>query len=405
MNQPVFSVSQVNAYIKQMFSMNERLRYLSVSGEVSGCNYHSSGHLYFTIKDKMGQLSCVMFASACKRLNFTLEKGQSVVVYGSVQVYERDGKYQLYAENIEKEGKGRLFEQIEELKRRLEAEGLFLPERKKPIPRYAKTIGVVTAATGAAIHDIMQITARRNPYVQLLLQPALVQGETAPESIARAIRLLDARKPDVMIVGRGGGSAEDLMAFNAEIVVRAVAECETPVISAVGHEVDVALTDFAADLRAPTPSAAAELAVFEYHVFEETLAGYHSELSYLMQRKLNLYRTRIESLNERLLRVGPEGAIREKRNKLVLIEREMKQAMRQKLTARKHRLELLAGKLHAVSPAARLSGGYAYVAGENGKPVLSTVQVKEEDTVRITLKDGVLRAVVKEIEKTERKGE
>lgn len=398
---PVFTVSQVNAYIKQMFSANERLRSISVSGEVSNCTYHSSGHLYFSIKDRMGQLSCVMFASACRTLTFRLQTGQSVIVHGSMQVYERDGKYQLYAEHIEQEGTGRLFEQIEERKRKLAAEGLFDEARKKRIPKYAMTVGVVTAPTGAAIHDIMQITARRNPYVQLILSPSLVQGESAAESIVRALARLDAIGPDVIIVGRGGGSAEDLMAFQEESVVRAVAACKTPVISAVGHEVDFSLTDLAADLRAPTPSAAAELAVFEYLEFAETLAGFHAQLAYDMKRKLNSTRARMEALNERLLRVGPAGAVKEKRAKLALLEKEMKQHMADKLTGRKHRLELLAGRLHAQSPAARLSGGYAFVAGEDGVPVRSVGQVSVPMKLKISLKDGVVYAKAEKTEKAE----
>lgn len=398
---PVFTVSQVNAYIKQMFSANERLRSISVSGEVSNCTYHSSGHLYFSIKDRMGQLSCVMFASACRTLTFRLQTGQSVIVHGSMQVYERDGKYQLYAERIEQEGTGRLFEQIEERKRKLAAEGLFDEARKKRIPKYAMTVGVVTAPTGAAIHDIMQITARRNPYVQLILSPSLVQGESAPESIVRALARLDAIGPDVIIVGRGGGSAEDLMAFQEESVVRAVAACKTPVISAVGHEVDFSLTDLAADLRAPTPSAAAELAVFEYLEFAETLAGFHAGLAYDMKRKLNSTRARMEALNERLLRVGPAGAVKEKRAKLALLEKEMKQYMADKLTGRKHRLEMLAGRLHAQSPAARLSGGYAFVAGEDGVPVRSVGQVSVPMKLKISLKDGVVYAKAEKTEKVE----
>lgn len=398
---PVFTVSQVNAYIKQMFSANERLRSISVSGEVSNCTYHSSGHLYFSIKDRMGQLSCVMFASACRTLTFRLQTGQSVIVHGSMQVYERDGKYQLYAEHIEQEGTGRLFEQIEERKRKLAAEGLFDEARKKRIPKYAMTVGVVTAPTGAAIHDIMQITARRNPYVQLILSPSLVQGESAAESIVRALARLDAIGSDVIIVGRGGGSAEDLMAFQEESVVRAVAACKTPVISAVGHEVDFSLTDLAADLRAPTPSAAAELAVFEYLEFAETLAGFHAQLAYDMKRKLNSTRARMEALNERLLRVGPAGAVKEKRAKLALLEKEMKQHMADKLTGRKHRLELLAGRLHAQSPAARLSGGYAFVAGEDGVPVRSVGQVSVPMKLKISLKDGVVYAKAEKTEKAE----
>ena len=397
MNQPVFSVSQVNAYIRQMFLRDDRLRFLAVKGEVSNCKYHSSGHLYFTIKDKMGQLSCVMFASFCKSLTFRLQEGQSVVVYGSMQVYERDGKYQLYAESIEKDGIGQMFEQIEELKHRLEEEGLFDSARKKQLPAFAWRVGIVTAQTGAAIRDIVQISKRRNPYVQLILQPALVQGEAAPESLVHALRKLDALHPDVIIIGRGGGSAEDLMAFNTEMVVRAVSECETPVISAVGHETDVSLTDFAADLRAPTPSAAAELAVFEYRVLAEKLAEFHTDLTYAMCRKIDLLRTRIESLHEKILRVGPVGNLKAKQLQLIYTGERMEQAMHRHLLQKKHSLELLAGRLHAVSPAARLSGGYAFVTTKDQRPLTSVTQVKPKDTVHIALADGTFSARVEQM--------
>lgn len=396
MNQPVFSVSQVNAYIKQMFLRDDRLRFLAVKGEVSNCKYHSSGHLYFTIKDKMGQLACVMFASACRNLTFTLREGQSVVVYGSMQVYERDGKYQMYAEAIREDGIGQMFEQVEQLKRRLSEEGLFDAQKKKPIPAYAWRVGIVTAQTGAAIRDIVQIAGRRNPYVQLLLQPAQVQGETAPESLARAIKALDALRPDVMIVGRGGGSVEDLMAFNTEVVVRAVADCVTPVISAVGHETDVALTDFAADLRAPTPSAAAELAVFEYNVLAERLAEFHTDLTYSMCRRIAAARARAEGAYEKLMRVGPAGALKAKKVQLVYTGERMEQAMKRQLLKNKHRLELLAGRLHAVSPAARLSGGYAFVTAKDNRPLTSVKQVEVKDMVRVSLADGSFLARVEQ---------
>lgn len=405
MNQPVFSVSQLNAYIKQMFSRDERLRLIAVKGEVSNCKYHSSGHLYFTVKDKTGQLSCVMFSGACRNLSFTVCEGQSVIVYGSIQVYERDGKYQLYAQMIEQDGIGLLYEQVEQLKNRLQAEGLFDSERKKPIPRYAFRIGIVTAQTGAAIRDIVQIAGRRNPYVQLILQPALVQGEGAPGSLVRAIRAMDLLKPDVMIIGRGGGSAEDLMAFNSEEVVRAVAACETPVISAVGHEVDVALTDYAADMRAPTPSAAAELAVFEYRLWEQTVAEYHIDITHAMYRRISEARVRTEAIAEKLLRVGPAGAVKEKKGRMVYVKERMEHAMQLHITRNKYRLELLAGRLHGVSPAARLSGGYAFVTTKENKPVKSVADVKEQDLIRVSLGDGTFTAQVRDIEEVRKEGE
>ncbi len=259
----IYSVTQVNSYIKNMFVQDYLLSRISVRGEISNCKYHTSGHIYFTLKDKSGTLSAVMFAGQRKGLNFQLQEGQQVIVTGSIDVYERDGRYQLYAREIKKEGIGDLFERFQKLRDELEDMGMFAAEYKQPIPKYAKTVGVVTASTGAAIRDIMNISARRNPYVQLVLYPALVQGEQAKYSIVKGIKTLDAMGLDVIIVGRGGGSIEDLWAFNEEIVARAIFECSTPVISAVGHETDVTIADYVADMRAPTPSAAAELAVFD----------------------------------------------------------------------------------------------------------------------------------------------
>ena len=253
----IYSVAQVNSYIKNLFVQDFLLNRISVRGEVSNCKYHTSGHIYFTLKDKSGTLSAVMFAGQRKGLTFQLQEGQQVVVTGSIDIYERDGRYQLYAREIKRDGVGDLFERFQKLRDELEEMGMFAAEYKKPIPKYAKTIGIVTASTGAAIHDIINITARRNPYVQLILYPALVQGQDAKFSIVNGIRTLDSMGLDVLIVGRGGGSMEDLWAFNEEIVARAIFECETPVISAVGHETDVTIADYVADLRAPTPSAAA----------------------------------------------------------------------------------------------------------------------------------------------------
>ena len=290
----VYSVSQVNSYIKNMFTQDYLLNRISVKGEISNCKYHSSGHIYFTLKDKSGTLSAVMFASQRKGLTFTLQEGQQVVVSGSVDVYERDGKYQLYAREIKRDGNGDLFERYQKLRDELEEMGMFAPEYKQPIPKYAKTVGIVTASTGAAIRDIMNISARRNPYVQLVLYPALVQGEQAKYSIVQGIKTLDKMGLDVMIVGRGGGSIEDLWAFNEEMVARAIFECHTPVISAVGHETDVTIADYVADMRAPTPSAAAELAVFDYRQFEGQVAMYHQALLRSMERKMERRRYWLE---------------------------------------------------------------------------------------------------------------
>ena len=269
-----YSVTEINRYIKNMFIKDPYLNHIYVKGEVSNCKYHTSGHIYFTLKDAQGQLACVMFAGQRRGLSFRLEEGQSVIVLGSINVYERDGKYQLYANSIVLDGLGALYERFEKLKKSLAAEGLFDKDHKKPIPPYPKKVGIVTASTGAAIQDIINISKRRNPYVQLILYPALVQGDGAPESIVKGIKALDKLKPDVIIVGRGGGSIEDLWAFNEEIVARAIYACTTPIISAVGHETDVTIADYVADLQAPTPSAAAELAINDYRVFMNLMEDY-----------------------------------------------------------------------------------------------------------------------------------
>ena len=271
MAESIYSVGQVNTYIKNMFTQDYLLRRISVKGEVSNCKYHTSGHLYFTLKDEQGTLACVMFAGSRKGLAFPMENGQQIVVSGNVNVYERDGKYQLYAQQIRLQGSGDLYERFERLKTELGEMGMFAQEYKQPVPKYIKTLGVVTAPTGAAVRDIIQIARRRNPFVQIVLFPALVQGDGASKSVARGIEVLDRYGVDVIIVGRGGGSMEDLWAFNEEKVARAIFECRTPIVSAVGHETDTTIADFVADLRAPTPSAAAELCVYDYQSVQQSL--------------------------------------------------------------------------------------------------------------------------------------
>ncbi len=258
MAQSIYTVKQVNAYIKNMFTQDYMLNRIYVKGEVSNCKYHTSGHIYFSLKDESGTIACVMFAGQRGGLSFRLSDGQQVVVLGGVNVYERSGSYQLYAREIRPDGDGALYERFQMLKKELEEMGMFAPEYKKPIPEYASRIGVVTAPTGAAVRDIMNIAARRNPYVQLILYPAKVQGEGAKESIVRGIRMLEAAQVDVMIVGRGGGSIEDLWAFNEEEVARAIFDCQIPIISAVGHETDITLADYSAELWGPPPPSAGE---------------------------------------------------------------------------------------------------------------------------------------------------
>lgn len=392
----VYSVSQVNSYIKNMFAQDFALNRISVRGEVSNCKYHTSGHIYFTLKDRTGTLSAVMFASQRRGLSFRLSEGQQVVVEGSVDVYERDGRYQLYARKIQQEGQGDLFARFQKLRDELEEMGMFSPEYKQPIPRYARTVGVVTASTGAAIRDIMNIAARRNPYVQLVLCPALVQGEGAAASIAAGIRRLDAMGLDVLIVGRGGGSIEDLWAFNEELVARAIFECRTPVISAVGHETDVTIADYVADLRAPTPSAAAELAVFDYARFAGQLELYQAAFTRSVGRRIEQCRYRISHYQMRLKLQDPIRQIQERRQQLDDLEDRMRQILEQRLTEAKHRLALVSGRLHGLSPLEKISGGFGFVTGESGARIRHIGDVREGQTITVRICDGSMKARVLE---------
>lgn len=393
----VYSVGQVNTYIKNMFAQDFMLKRISVKGEVSNCKYHSTGHIYFTLKDGAGAISAVMFAGNRRGLTFAMKEGDKVVVTGSIEVYERDGKYQLYAREIELAGAGNLYLKFEALKRELEEMGMFDASYKKPIPKYAKRVGIVTAPTGAAIQDIRNIASRRNPYVQLILYPALVQGEGAAASVVNGIRALDALGVDVMIVGRGGGSIEDLWAFNEEIVARAIFACETPVISAVGHETDTTIADYAADLRAPTPSAAAELAVFDYALVKEQIAGRRNQFGRLLRNQIGAARMRLSHIQTKIGYLSPMNKLRENRRYAAELQDRMTMQMQQLVEQRKHRLALLAGALEGLSPIKKLSMGYSYVSDRDGNAVTDAATVKEGEQLKITLLHGALMAQVQEI--------
>ena len=388
----VYTVSQVNAYIKNMFVQDYALSRISIKGEVSNVKYHTSGHIYFTLKDGKGALSAVMFASQRMGLSFPLKEGQQVVATGSVDVYERDGKYQLYAREIRLDGMGALFMEFVRLRNEFQEMGMFSEEYKQPIPRYAKTVGIVTAPTGAAVRDIMNISQRRNPYVQLILYPALVQGKGAKESIVKGIRTLDAMGLDVLIVGRGGGSIEDLWAFNEEEVAQAIFECATPVISAVGHETDVTIADYVADLRAPTPSAAAELAVFDYRQFQADLGGLREAMVQAEVRRLAGEKGRLEQYRLRLKVKDPIRQLNDRRMRIMKLEEDLEEAVRKKLLDRKHRLEILAGRLQGLSPLEKISGGYGFLMDGQGKRVVSVSQIKPGDALEIRVRDGRIQA-------------
>lgn len=398
----VYSVGQVNKYIKNMFAQDFMLHHISIKGEVSNCKYHSSGHIYFTMKDADGTINAIMFAGSRREgLKFPMKEGDRVVVTGSVEVYERDGRYQIYARTIERDGEGNLYLKFEALKRELEEMGMFAEEYKQPIPKYAKTVGIVTAETGAAIQDIRNIAGRRNPYVQLILCPALVQGEGAAASIVHGIHALEQIGVDVIIVGRGGGSIEDLWAFNEEMVARAIFDCRIPVISAVGHQTDFTIADYVADLRAPTPSAAAELAVFDYRQAMQELLGMRQQMDKELQRKVTVARNHLEHQRMRLHYLSPQQRMNENRRRVAEYEEKLTGRMEELLREHRHRLALLVGTLESYSPVKKLSGGYAFVEDGNHQALRSIHQIRKKDIVQIHLLDGTLTAAVTEIQAAE----
>ena len=393
----IYSVSQVNRYINQMFTQDFLLQFLTVRGEVSNCTDHPSGHLYFTLKDTAGILSCVMFASKRSGLSFRMQSGMQVLVSGAVGVYQRGGKYQLLAEEIRQDGTGSIYERFEKLKKELEERGMFDPSYKQSIPKYIRKLGVVTAPGGAAFRDIIQITLRRNPYIQIILYPALVQGDKAAQSIAEGIHLLSQTDVDVIIVGRGGGSIEELSAFNEEVVAQAIFDCETPVISAVGHETDFTIADFVADLRAPTPSAAAELAVFEYDHFVETLISYRENLNFGIWNKIRQDKNQLLVLQKHLQVLHPSVKIREQRMRLAELERILVERMNQTLQERRGKLLSLREILSAHSPAKRLRGGFGFITDATGKPVADPQKLDPGEVVQIRMEKGRIRARIEDI--------
>lgn len=417
MTDRTYTVGQVNSYIRNMLREDYFLQRISVKGEVSNLKYHPSGHIYFTLKDKTSGIHAVMFASNRRGLTFPMKDGDKVVVTGSVYVYERAGEYQLYARRIEQEGIGDLYQRFEELKRQLSEMGMFAAEYKKPIPKYAMRIGVVTAPSGAAVRDIIQISKRRNPYVEIVLCPALVQGEGAVPSIVSGIERLDAMGLDVLIVGRGGGSIEDLWAFNEEAVARAIFNCETPIISAVGHETDTTIADYVADLRAPTPSAAAELAVFDYDQFqrniEERRNRLHTEIAYTISgirqrqrgyagrlrsaspaQKIIRYHERVQQMQHRLVLSSPLRRAADLKQDAMHDEERMASLMETALQKAIRRRSIAAARLEGLSPAKKLAAGFSFVTDDMGHTVRSAAQVKSGDLLRIHLSKGRLDAAV-----------
>ena len=391
----IFSVGQINRYVKNMFTQDFILQKIYVKGEVSNCKYHTSGHIYFSLKDETGVLSCVMFAGHRRGLAFRMKDGDRVVVSGAVDVYERDGRYQLYAKEISLEGAGALYERFLALKTELEEMGMFAQEYKQPIPAFIHRLGVVTAPTGAAVQDIRNISLRRDPYLQIILYPALVQGEGAADSIVRGIHMLDQAEVDVIIVGRGGGSIEDLWAFNEEKVARAIFECRTPIISAVGHETDFTIADFVADLRAPTPSAAAELAVADFRQILQNIAGLRDRMQKAMQRMAELGRAQLMQYQMRFQYLNPEAKLRDNRQRLADLDELLRRAMKNRIAEERHMLGIYLERYRGLSPLYKLNQGYSFVSDREGNGIISTKQVHSGDLLEISVTDGVIEAEVR----------
>jgi len=391
------TVSQLNKYVKFLLEENDGLRGLAVAGEISNFKNHVSGHWYFTLKDNKAALPAVMFRESNRRLGFVPYDGMHVVLFGRALLYERDGKFQVYAEDMQPDGLGALYLAFEQLKERLAAEGLFDEERKRPIPVFPQRVGIVTSGTGAALQDMLQILARRCPAVELVLCPVQVQGQGAAAKIAAAINLMNARSTaDVLIVGRGGGSLEDLWAFNEEAVARAVAASQIPIISAVGHETDVTICDFVADMRAPTPSAAAELAVPECAELTAALQSLREHMGYAMKAKLYARRVQLGNLLERRVLTRPQELICSAQQRLDSATQRMHSAMMEKTLRERARLTQAAATLHALSPLGVLARGYA-IARKDDTPVGSVAQLTPGDKLDLQLHDGTCNVIVWEM--------
>ena len=396
----VYSVKQINSYIKNMMRQDFLLNRIQVKGEISNCKYtDKNGCIFFTLKDEDSTISVVMYGSDAYKLDFRLKDGMSVVVDGRIDVYVNRGEYQLYAKTVSQSGMGELFKQYEQLKQYYEDMGYFAREYKRPLPAFTKKLGVVTSKTGAAVQDIMNISKRRNPYIQIVLYPAYVQGEHAKQSIVSGITRLDKMGLDCIIVGRGGGSIEDLWAFNEPEVVEAVFNASTPIISAVGHETDFTLTDFVADMRAPTPSAAAELAVTETAAVENRIYEYERRLKQQIMYSLSAKRDYLERLKLQMEYLNPVNQIYDKRQRLMNIEDKLNMLIKRCAADNRNRLRLYASRLEGLSPLKKLDMGYGYIENSEGNRIVSAGQVSSDDEITVYLKDGSIRSKVIEVGK------
>ena len=394
-----YTVGQINAYIKNMFSQDYLLHSVIVSGEVSNIKYHSSGHVYFTMKDETGVLSAVMFKGNAMKMTWRPQNGDMIEAAGSVGTYEKSGNYQLYVSSIQKAGAGAQHEELQKLIRKLSEKGMFDDMYKLPIPKYSFTVGVVTSPTGSVIHDIRQVAARRNPGVEIVLQSAKVQGDGAAESIIEGIHALAAIGVDVMIIGRGGGSDEDLSAFNDEALAQAIFDCTIPIISAVGHGDDESITDMVADVHAPTPSAAAEMAVFLFEDFVKDVGMCAITLERLMQKHIDRNKNEIRQRALRMEALSPAAKIRMQKMEYKGRAERLDSLMRKKLDMTRSKILIYIEKYKALSPLEKIEHGFAAVTDTGGRRITDVTGVKAGDMLTLTMKNGTIEAVAEKVEK------
>lgn len=393
----VYSVLQINTYIHNMLGQDYLLSGVSVTGEISNLKYHSSGHIYFILKDESSALSCIIYKSSAPKIREKLSDGDKIIATGSIGTYIPGGTITFNVTDAKKDGVGNLSLRFEELKRKLSEQGLFDKEFKKQIPKFPKKIGIVTAPTGAAVRDIISVSKRRNPSIELILFPAIVQGSEAAASVSSGIEALENYGVDVIIVGRGGGSIEDLWAFNEEEVAYAIFQCSVPIISAVGHETDFTIADFVADMRAPTPSAAAELAVPDVSLFLRDIEKCDKNLDSLMTRKIVFYNDKILKYNTLLDALSPEKSLEKKRLMADSLENRLDSSLRRIIKDKSAYYDRLTERLKGVSPINRLSAGMAYLSDDKGKRLSGVSNLSEGDTVRILMKDGRVTACVSSV--------
>jgi exodeoxyribonuclease VII, large subunit len=397
----VYTVSKINSYIKSLLSEDFLLRDINVSGEVSNCKYHSMGHIYFTLKDSDAAISVVMFSNYKKNMDFVLKDGMKITVSGSINVFEKNGTYNILAKSIEKSGTGDLYKRFSELKKELEDMGMFSDEYKQSLPAFSSRIGVVTSSTGAAIQDIIRVSKRKNPYVEIFLYPAIVQGEKATRSIAKGIRCLDAMDLDVIIVGRGGGSIEDLWAFNEPEVANTIFNASTPIISAVGHESDYTIADFVADKRAATPSMAADMAVMDHESFTEYMQRYSSRIHQIMLDKIFTVRHKLDMTKKDLIINSPSYKLSNYKNRVNDAKARMYNAIRYGIDKNKESLRVYIERLKGLSPLDKLSLGYAFITDMEYNRINSASEVEPEEEILLNFSDGRVVSTVKRIEKAE----